>query len=227
MSFLIKRTCMLLLALPLVALADPVTVTTHSTGINSTNQSSLGATNVLLNVLGLEPLTSNAPLPYELTLTSAFDTDTLPSPESFSAQAYGDVVIDFRLGTQVYHYAGPANSQAHLAAQSAAVEEYSHTIFFVTPNYGYGFAHDLQGPPGSLGQFNPLAPLDVDESKLTNYSAHLFFTLFAEPISYSVDPTSSTMSVHVAAIPEPASFVLLAAGVATLALPRLLSRRAR
>jgi hypothetical protein len=35
------------------------------------------------------------------------------------------------------------------------------------------------------------------------------------------------MSVHVAAVPEPGSFGLLAAGLATLALPRLLSRRAR
>jgi hypothetical protein len=77
-----------------------------------------------------------------------------------------------------------------------------------------------------LGRFNPLAPLDVDESELTNFSAHLFFNLFAEPIDFNLGLTSSTMSVQVAAaVPEPASFALLAAGLATLALPGLLSRR--
>lgn len=227
MSLLRKRICMLLLALPLAAFAGPVTVTTHSTGINGENDYSLGTTNSMLNVLGLEPLTSTAPLPYELTLTSTFDTDTMPSPESFWAEAYGDVVIDFRIGTQVYHYAGPANSIAHLAAQSASVEEYSHTIWLETPNYYFGFVHDMLGAPGSMGQFNPLAPLDVDESDLTNFSAHLYFNLKAEPIAFGIYPTSSTMSVHVAAVAEPASFVLLAAGLAALALPRLLARRAR
>jgi hypothetical protein len=228
MPILIKPCCTLLLALPLVAIADPVTVTTRSTGTHITNDSSLGGTNSMLNVLALDPLTSTAPLPYELTLTSTFDTDTMPSPESFWAQAYADVVIDFRIGTQAYHYAGPANSIAHLAAQSANVEEYSHTIWLETPNYYYGFTHDMLAPSGSLGQYNPLAPLDVDESDLTNFSAHLYFNLKAEPISFGLDPVSSTMSVQVAAaVPEPASVALLAAGLATLALPRLLSRRAR
>lgn len=223
----IKRYCMLLLMVPLVALADPVIVTTRSSGIQSTNESSLGTTNSILNVLGLAPLTSTAPLPYALTLTSTFDTNAMPSPESFWAQAYADVVIDFRIGTQVYHYAGPANSTAHLAAQSANVEEYSHTIWLETPNYYYGFTHGMLAPSGSLGQYNPLAPLDVDESNLTNFSANIYFNLKAEPIDFNLGLMSSTMSVHVAAVPEPASLALLAAGLATLALPRLLSRRAR
>lgn len=227
MSFLIKRSCIILLALPLVAVADPVTVTTRSTGIHSTNADSLGTTNSMLNVLGLDPLTSTAPFPYELTLTSTFDTNAMPSPESFWAQAIGDVVIDFRIGTQVYHFAGPANSIAHLAAQSVNVEEYSHTIWLETPNYFHGFGHAMLGPAGSMGEFNPLAPLHVDETDLTNFSAHLNFGLKAEPISFGLDPISSTMSVHVVAVPEPASFALLAAGLATLAMPRLLSRRAR
>jgi hypothetical protein len=159
MSFLIKRSCVLLLALPLLAVADPVTVTTHSTGTHSTTDSSLGTTNSMLTVLGLDPLTSTAPLPYALTLTSTFDTDALPSAESFWAQANGNVVIDFRIGSQAYHYGGPATSLAHLAAQSANVEEYSHTIFLDTPNYRYGFVHELLGPSGSMGKYNPLAPL--------------------------------------------------------------------
>jgi hypothetical protein len=227
MSLLIKRSCALLLALPLVAVADPVTVTTHSTGFQSTTDASLGNANSMLNVLGLEPLVPGAPVPYDLTLTSTFDTNTLPSPESFWAYAVGNVVIDFHIGTQTYHYSGAANSTAHLAGQSANVEEYGHTIGFETPNYFYGFAHEMTGPTGSMGQFNPLAPLDVDESKLTSYAAHISFNLKAEPISFSMDPTTSTMSVHVAAVPEPGSFGLLAAGLATLALPRLLSRRVR
>jgi hypothetical protein len=227
MSFPIKRTCLLLLALPLLAVADPVSVTTHSTGIHNTTGSTLGTTNSMLAVLGLDPLTSTAPLPYALTLTSTFDTDSLPNPETFLAQAKGDVVIDFRLGPQVVHYAGPAISIARLAAQSPYVEEFSHTIFLDTPNYRYGFVHDLLAPSGTLSQTKPLAPFDVDESALTSFSAGFFFNLFAEPIDFSVTSTSTTMSVHVSAVPEPASFALLAAGLATLALPWLLSGRAR
>jgi hypothetical protein len=68
-------------------------------------------------------------------------------------------VIDFRIGSQAYHYAGPATSLAHLAAQSANVEEYSHTIFLDTPNCRYGFVYELLGPSGSMGKYNPLAAL--------------------------------------------------------------------
>lgn len=227
MSFLIKRSCMLLLALPLLAVAEPVTVTSHSTGIHRTDDATLGTTNSMLNVLGLDPLPSTAPLPYALTLTSTFDTDTMPSTESFWAQAIGEVVVDFRIGAQVYHYAGPANSIAHLAAQSVGAEEYSHTIWLETPNYYHGFGHAMLGPAGSMGEFNPLAPLDVDESRLTDFSARLNFALKAEPISFGLEPISATMSVHVAVVPEPASFALLAAGLAALALPRLRSCRSR
>jgi hypothetical protein len=227
MSILIKRSCAFLLALPLAAAAAPVAVTTLSTGVHHTNEATPGATNSLLNVLGLDPLTSTAPVPYALTLTSTFDTDALPSPQSFWAQAYGDVVIDFRIGTQDYHYAGPASSTAYLAAQSADVEEYSHTVWLDTPNYRYGFVHDMRGPSGSLGEYDPLAPLDVDQSRLTDYSAHLFFNLFAEPIDFSLDPVSATMSVHVAAVPEPASFAQLAAGLGMFALLRMFSHRVR
>lgn len=227
MSFLVKRSCMLLLALPLLAVAAPVAVTTHSTGIHATNADSLGTTNSMLNVLGLEPLPSTAPLPYALTLTSTFDTEIMPSPESFWAQAIGDVVIDFRIGTQAYHHAGPANSISHLAAQSVNVEEYSHTIWLETPNYYYVFGHAMSGPAGSMGKFNPLAPLDVDDSTLTQYSAYLYFNLKAEPISFGMNPVSSTMSLHVAAVPEPGSFALLAAGLGTLILAGVLPRRIR
>ena len=227
MSVLVKRSCMLLIALPLLAAAVRVAVMTHSTRIHGTNADSLGTTNSMLNVLGLEPLTSTAPLPYELTLMSTFDTGAMPSPESFWAQAIGDVVIDFRIGMQAYHYAGPANSISHLAAQSVNVEEYSHTIWLETPNYYHGFGHAMFGPAGSMGEFNPLAPLDVDDSTLTQFSAYLYFNLKAEPISFSVSPVSSTMSVHVAAVPEPTPFALLAAGLGTLTLARVLPRRTR
>lgn len=60
MAVAMKRSCMLLLALPLCAVAAPVAVTTHSTGIHGTNADSLGTTNSMLNVLGLEPRASRS-----------------------------------------------------------------------------------------------------------------------------------------------------------------------
>jgi hypothetical protein len=219
MSTLIKRSWMLMLALPIAALADPVTVTTHSTGTSVVNSS-------VMNILGLNPVATTAALPYELTLSSNFDTDTMIRPDDFWAHDYGgDVVIDFRIGTQVYHYAGPANSTVNLDAQSAYVEEYGHRIWFDTPNYSFGFYHSLLGPPGSMGIDNPLAPLDADENDLMNFSTGIYVNLVTNDApSFSMNPISATISVHVAAVPEPRSFALLAAGLLTLGVLRGIRR---
>jgi hypothetical protein len=219
MPLLIRRTCIFLLALPLAALADPVTVTTHSSGTIIVNDSSIGEAGSVLIVLGLNPLTNTAPLPYELTLTSTFDTDTMVPPDGFWAHDYGgDVVIDFHIGTQVYHYAGPANSTVNLTAQSANVEEYSQLVWFDTPYYSFGFYHQLLGPPGSMGFYKPLNPLYADENDGLSGRTMIYLDPYATDVQdvFSIQAGGPVISVNVAAVPEPAPFALLAAGLLTL-----------
>jgi hypothetical protein len=218
MSILIRFLSILLLALPLSASAELVTVTTRSTGLANPNDA------VLTN-LGLNPVGMTGPQAYELTLRSTFDTATVP-PESFWAYSYGkDVEIDFRFGAQVYHYAGPADSIANLSAQSANVEEYGHRIAFYEPNYSYGFFNEIHGPTGSLGQFNPLAPLAADDSDgLTGYATA---NLVPPPDVYDVfviGGRTSTISVQVSPVPEPAPFAMLGIGILALGLMRRTGR---
>jgi hypothetical protein len=219
----INRSCVLLLAVPIVALAKPVAVTTHSAGTIVLNSVSLGQASSVMNVLGLNPLTTTGPVPYELTLHSGFDTDTMIRPDDFWAHDYGgDVVIDYRIGTQVYHYAGRANSTVNLYAQSANVEEYGHRIWLDTPNYSLGFYHSLLGPSGSMGIDNPLAPLDADERDGVSGSAGVHFSPYAPdaPSDLGMSGGGPTISVHVAVVPEPATFVLFMSGLLTLGLVR-------
>lgn len=220
MPILTRRSCVLMLALPLAALADPVAVTTRSTGTSTVDDT-------VLSALGLNSVTSTAPVPYELTLRSTFDPDTSPpSTSDYWAYNYGGAVeIDFRIGSQAYHYDGAANSYAN--RQSGSWDGYTHAIYFDTPgpttsNYTVYFYHTLYGLPGTSGLGGPLMPLDADASDGVQgyYTLHATPSNHDVPLSWYMDAYQSTVSINVAAVPEPASFALLAAGLATLGLRR-------
>lgn len=219
----IKRILLLLLAAPLALMAAPVTVTTHSAGIIDLNSVSLGYAYSVMNVLGLEPPTTTGPLPYELTIEANFDTDTMVSPQAFWAYSYGgDVAVAFKIGTQAYHFAGPGNSTVNLYDQSVYVADYGHSVWFETPDDIYGFYHHLLGPPASLGIFNPLAALYADQNDGVSGSATIFLDPQANDVQdvFSIQGSGPVMSVHVAPIPEPAPFAMLAAGLVMLGLLR-------
>jgi hypothetical protein len=223
MPILNQRCCALLLALPVAALAAPVSVVTHSTGTSSTD-------NTILSALGLDSLTSTAPLPYELTLSSTFDPDANPPTSNAWAYDYGgEVAIDFRIGSQVYHYDGPANSAANL--QSGSLDTYEHHIWFDTPgpptaNYSVHFYHTLAGLPGSMGLGGPLTPLDADENDgvYGYYNINAYPSNPDVPLSWQMASYNATLSVHVAPVPEQATYVLLAAGLLTLGVRRRFGR---
>lgn len=227
MLTMIKRSFILSLAAPMAVLAAPVTVTTHSAGIIDLNSVSLGYAYSVMNVLGLEPPTTTGPLPYELTIQANFDTDTMVSPEAFWAYSYGaGVVVDFTIGAQAYHFAGPGNSTVNLYEQSVYVSDYGHSVWFETPGYRYGFYHQLLGPPAKMGSFNPLAALYADQDDGVYGSATIFLDPAATDVQdvFSIQGGGAVMSVDVAPIPEPASFAMMAIGVLTLSLLRRIGR---
>lgn len=220
MSALVRRSCMLLLALPVLALAEPVTVVTRSTGSSATNA-------IVLSALGLNNVPAATLLPYELTLTSTFDSDQNAPASDESVHDDGASVIDFHLGNQVFRRAASAYSSVSRYAQSSGFDRYTHGIAFDTPgspsvNYTISFTHQLDYLPDSEQPGKPLAPLDVDESDGVVGS----YTIWVRPgnpdvpLNWIMGGEASTLSVQVAAVPEPASFALLGAGLLSLALRR-------
>ena len=224
MPSLIKCSCILLLGLPAAALADPVAVTTHSTGTSNVDST-------ILFALGLDNVTTTPFLPFEMMLTSTFDPNAIPSNWAYNNG--GEVEIDFRIGDQVYHYGGRADSSVNFYDQSSSFDAYGHYISFSTPgprdsSYIVRFSHTLYYLPDNPGATGPLSPLyaDARDGVYGYYTIDAFPSYPDVPLHWQMSSTTDAMlSVQVGVVPEPAPFVLLAAGLLTLGLRRHLITR--
>src|SRR5438874_1098293 len=112
----VKHGCVLLFALPVVALASPVTVTSHATGLITIEPE-------VMQALGAYDFQGTGPLPYELTLTSTYDPGG-PLPDRGMDASTGpiDVTIDFHVGDFAYHHAGLGSISTRLSTLDPATD---------------------------------------------------------------------------------------------------------
>lgn len=221
----LKPACLLLCAAPALALADPVVVTTRTSG-------SATALPVLLTALGMDPAFALQELPYSLTLSSTYDPNDMPSVRGDYDYDYDSaIVVDFRLGDM--HYRANANgASAVLRAASSGNDTYEHQVEFLPPDSPWSYKFRQVGilalpSLDGAGALTPrtLGPTDVvfGTMDITAYTA----MPDAPGPSVLLGSTVSSMSVQVvSAVPEPAPFALLAAGVLTLGLRRRFGRAA-
>jgi MYXO-CTERM domain-containing protein len=224
MASLSKRYLMSLLALPLVAVADPIAVTSRSSGLMAPNP-------ITVFRLGIElPDDLGEKLPYQLTISSTFDTDTALYSRGIEAWNFdSEVSISLSLGTKTYHYDGTGTTALSLFAASDGTEGEEHEISFVppeSPSHTVWVSNYLSGLAPSAGLWAPrYVHLGADGGALTRFD-----TLPNDPEVpgyLSVSTNADTMSLQlVSAVPEPGSAGMLAAGVFTLGLWRQYRRRA-
>lgn len=208
-----KRACLLLLALPAAALADPINVTSHSTGITSMVSQDLKE------------------LPYELTITSTFDSATLfqfetetPTGVLYRMRSQSNVPfeIELRIGDETYHYSGLGSGELfHEVPNTPEVlERFSHeiTIYYGREGASRRIGQTGMGPAGIFGEGGLLATRNVDEDMgLT--SSFVSSSGSGMYIDYTFGTGGpSTFSMQVSPVPEPASFALLMGGLLVLGL---------
>ncbi|MBZ2209551.1 hypothetical protein [Massilia soli] len=207
----------LLLALAGTAVAEPVTVTTRSTGTTAPDAT-------IMMALGLKQVPATASLPYALTLTSHFDSDD-PWARDHGINEGGEVMVDFLIGGQAYHYKGSATSKVERTSVSV-FDSYQHRGWFdiSAPDAGFTvqFYNDVYYLPGSSGQAGPLTPFDATEKSGKDVFGHSAVIMYPDnpdvPLRWAMDATVATIAVQVAVVPEPPQVALLAAGLLTLAM---------
>lgn len=198
----------LVLAFPLAALADPVTVITHTTG-------SADVDPLVLSQLGLDGNTQAETLPYELTLRSTFDpVATLPTRGEWAMDTDSEVVIDFRIGGMHYHYTGRGYATALLSTPYGLGGDYYHHEVRLPDAYfqqvAFGTARSF-GAGGALGdrEIGTFSDGYVAISTYpTNPDAPGMWLMGATPATYRLQVVS--------AVPEPAPYGLAAAGLLVL-----------
>jgi len=204
----IKRACLLLLTLPAVALAEPIVVTTHASGTTMIDPA--------LKVY-----------PYALTITSTFDTSkklnqfTTPTETGVLHRLLTleriPYVIDYKIGTQTFHYEGMGSGELSLNVPSAdgAPWEFRHTIDI---DFGGGNSTSFtawgSGPAAAFGEGGLLASRSIDEGAglVGGFSKAVYGSWPGIDYTFSGDGPSS-FSMSVSPVPEPASYALMIGGL--------------
>lgn len=199
----------ILLALPLTASAEPLAITTRTTGLADPNA-------IVLGHLDIDDYDfyQGPPLPYEMTVRSVFDPDEpgiVPDAWGRATDMSTDVSVTFRIGDTVFSYSGEGRS----TVQATAAGNYFHDVGFRFGSYVLSLANTLQAPPGTLGP-DAFAPLEIDSGdgldggmRIDTYPANP-----DAPGFWSMSAPGQFASLQViSAVPEPAPLAMLATGL--------------
>lgn len=210
-----KRACLLLLSMPALALANPIVVTTHSTGMTEMVNADLKE------------------VPYEITITSTFDLTQVREfdvPEATGVDyrlmsvGYIPYVIELTIGGEKFHYEGMGSGSLFHTVPDAAgtLESYEHEIRIDYPGGAYArYSVTGRGAAGSFGEGGLLATRNIDGGAALTSSFDKSTGGGGGGINYSFgDGGPSTFSLQVSPVPEPASYALLIGGMLVLGLRR-------
>lgn len=198
-----------LLVLPLAALADPSTVTTRASGIADVNPT-------VLYYLGMDNLIEATELPYELTMRSTFNpVDELPGRGEPIFERDSQVVVEFRLGDMRFDYTGHGMTWASVYTPFDTGDAYWHQVELDNLHFSLrGYA-----PEGTLGPGGALTMRELGGITSGNLSIDAFPSNPDAPGYWTMNAAVDNFSVS--AVPEPAAYVLMAAGLCVLGWRRM------
>lgn len=219
MQKLAQLLCLLLVAAPLVALADPFVVTTRTTG-------TVQADRQILAWLGLPASASAASVPFDLSIRTVIDPQ---SPNYDGSLGYwvtqkkdAQVEVTLALGSLNYHFTGQGD-----ATVSGYQDTYRQHVTLQLPGYPHGlliFQNDFGVNGVNFSSNSPLVPptlSNVDAAWGYGIVAGVDDTTAQTKDQVYADQPGKISTLSIAAVPEPPPVALFAGGIVTLLLARL------